>query len=318
MRLNKSVNRNRCLFASRNRINRKFRACVNIAACKNVWLGSLVSHAVSNNAVSASKLDFCSSKHVAPNDALSNRKEHIFTLNGDCVVFIISRIKSASSVFYRNAFFEHDSFDFSVLSKNFFWPPAAVDFDSFFFGFVDFFHSCRHFFALLQAKLLDISSAASPCSTANINRNISATNNDSFSAHFVIVIISNSAKEINRSHNALGILARNSGFSTALTANRNVESFVSLLTELLNRNIFSNFNASFNLNAHFFHDIDFSLNDIFFEFETWNSVNKHTASNLVFLENSRAIAFFGKVERTRKTSRTATDNRNLLLKFATV
>ena len=166
--------------------------------------------------------------------------------------------------------------------------------------------------------MLNVSSAASPCSTAHVDGNVSAAHNHGSSVHFVILVICNGSQEVYRSHNALSLLSGDSGLASALASDRNVESLVALFPELGNRNVLSHFNSSFDFNAHFLHHVDFCLNNVFFELEAWNSVNEHTSGNLVFLENSRAIAFFRQVERARKSSRASADNRDFLLKLAPV
>ncbi len=100
---------------------------------------------------------------------------------------------------------------------------------------------------------------------------------------------------INGDFSAFGRIVSDTRASSALAANRNVESFVALFFEVSDSDVFSDFDAAFDFDAKFFHDVDFSIDDIFLEFVGRNAVSKHTAWLFVFLKDGWGVAHFRQI-----------------------
>ena len=106
------------------------------------------------------------------------------------------------------------------------------------------------------------------------------------------------SQEVNSRGSTVGILTRDSRKSSALTSDSNIEGLVALLAKLIYRDVLSDLDSRLDLNTHLTHDIDFSVNDVFFKLVRRNSVCQHSAGKLVLLKDCRIIAHLCKVECT--------------------
>ena len=123
--------------------------------------------------------------------------------------------------------------------------------------------------------------------SGHVNGHVTTANYNGSAGYLIGFISPYGTKEFNSCHNAFGILTGNPRHTATLTSDGYVKCFVSLCSQLIQRNIFSYFYTGLNLNAHGFDDIDFGLYHILLQFEGWDAVNQHTAGHFIFLENGR-------------------------------
>ena len=85
------MQRNRAFTSGCDRIDSKFRTCIDITAYKNIRFGSLVSQFVGKCAAVRAKFHMEIVQHMAPVDCLSYGKDHMTTRHCHCIILIIFR-----------------------------------------------------------------------------------------------------------------------------------------------------------------------------------------------------------------------------------
>ncbi len=112
------------------------------------------------------------------------------------------------------------------------------------------------------------------------------------------------------------ILAGNSGLFTALTSNRKIKAFISILAELFNGNVLSDLHTVSDLYAHGSDHVHFGLDQLFFQLIRRHSVSQHTARPVILLKDGRFISFIRQIVRAGKSRRPGADDRDLFVKMA--
>ena len=85
------------------------------------------------------------------------------------------------------------------------------------------------------------------------------------------------AQEFNSGNNAFRIFVFKTEFSSALRSDCKVKGFKTLFAQIVERNVFSDFGIRFKNDAHFFKNVDFGFNDVFFQTERRNADGQHAA-----------------------------------------
>ena len=121
------------------------------------------------------------------------------------------------------------------------------------------------------------------------------------------------AQQLNSCGDAFGILAGHSGKAPALCSDGQIERFVTLLAQLVERHISAHFDAAADVDAQFAQHVDFSGNDIFLQLVRGDTIGHHAARQLVLLEHCGRVSQGGKVVCACEACGSAADDGDLLL-----
>ena len=167
---------NRPFASGRNRINGKFRTCINVTTYEDIRFGSLVSQFISKCTAVRTEFHMKIIQHMSPIDCLSYWENDMAARHSYCIVLIIFRWKSALCIKYAGTFFENNTAYMTVFFQNFFWSPATVQIDSLFQCPFDFLIACRHFFSCFQTEHGNLCISTSAADSCRVNGYVSATN----------------------------------------------------------------------------------------------------------------------------------------------
>ncbi len=241
------------------------------------------------------------------------------TVDGDGVVLIILRIETSGLILNSKALLEGDTLNVTLfIAKDFLRTPSALDQNAIFLSFSDFVIRCRHDVTGLEADLGYMACTNTNCISGAVDCHVTTTDNYYVALDIILFVCIHFTKEVNCGYNTFAFFAGNTDLTTALATDCDIECLVALSTKLIEGDVLTNFNAGLELNAHFLHDIDFSLNNILLQLEGRNTVNKHTTTTLVLLEYGRGVTLFSEVVSTGETCRTTTDDSYLICREVTV
>ena len=120
-------------------------------------------------------------------------------------------------------------------------------------------------------------------------------------------------QEIDGGCRAFEAFSRYARQTSALATYRYVETFITLLAQLGNRDVLTHFHAALDIYAYLAHDIYLSINNRLVQFVRRDAVAQHTAGFLIALKYGRFIAHRSQIIRATQSTRTATDDGYLLL-----
>ncbi len=286
-----AVQRNRSLASGSNRINRKLRSGVNVAAHKDIRFCRLIRQFVGNRTAVWPKLDLGVFQQVSPYNSLPYAEDDACAGNGHRIILIIHWCKPMILVIYTSTFLEDHTHRLTVLSQNLFRTPAVMDSNLLFRCFQNLFSAGRHLITALQTEHGHFTIATARTHSRRIDSNISAAHNNHVASQVKFLFLSGFFQELYRRINTLCVLAGHIRFPAALTADGNIESFIPLFTKLCNGNVFTNLDTAFNLYTHCLYDVDFRLNQVLFQLIGRNTVSQHSAGFVTLLENRRLITF---------------------------
>ncbi len=112
---------------------------------------------------------------------------------------------------------------------------------------------------------------------------------------------------------AFRVLTLDAGFSGALAADGDVEGFVALISQFLDGDVLTDFDAAADLDTEFLDDVDLSSNDVLLEFVGRNAVDHHTAGLVMFLEDGGFVTLLSEIVGSGQTGRTGADDGNFLV-----
>ena len=80
----------------------------------------MISELIGNGAVSSSQLNLFIFEHIAPKNALTDRKINIIAFKLHCVVIVVLRVESAGFILNGGAFFKNNAANLAGIGENFF------------------------------------------------------------------------------------------------------------------------------------------------------------------------------------------------------
>jgi hypothetical protein len=217
-----------CQFSAGDRIDRKACAVVYVTACEDILLGSLEGNRIGLDRAVAVDFNRSSLKQVSHDNGLTDGKENILCGEFNGLVLVILRVETMFCVKYAGALLEYDTGDPAVLGKDFLRSPAVAYFDAFFLRLSDFIIRRRHFIGAFQAQHRDFSVRNALGSACNVNRDISAADDNDITLEANRVVKIDAAQEFDTGFNTLSIFARNTGHSAALHADGDDLAFVTV------------------------------------------------------------------------------------------
>ena len=136
--------------------------------------------------------------------------------------------------------------------------------------------------------------------------------------YFMLRMLGNKMQEVNSRNNTVCVFSGNIGLSTALATNGNIKTNKALSAQFIKGYVFSHFNATANLNAHFFKDINLCGNNVFLELVRRNAIYHHSARKEILLKNNGVVTAFCQVICTGQASWTCTNNGDFLVESASI
>lgn len=150
----------------------------------------------------------------------------------------------------------------------------------------------------------------------NVDGHVAAAHHDGAAGQRIDLATVDLAQKVDGHGHVLGVLARNAGKAAALAANGNVEGLKALRAQLVERHVAADFHAIAKLGTHQANDLDLRLDNILLQLKAGNAIGEHATRALVFLEHDGLIALLGQIKSAGQTSRTGTDDGNLLVEAA--
>ena len=306
--MDKAVDGYHALFAVRDRVDREFRAVVNIAADEDVGLACLEGRGIRNHCAVSAKLHIRSFKQAAPIGGLSDRHQNIAARDRDRLVLVVNGSEAMLFIKDASALLEDDRRDFAVLGEYFFGTPSVHDGDSFFFYFRNFVLCSRHLFPGLETEHGHLAVRHAKSSAGHVSSHIAAADDYDIAGEPHGIVLINAAQEVDSCDHALSGFAGHAGKSASLKADRDVESLEAAGAELVDRNVPSDIDAALYFDAHAPDDLDLSFHDVFLKTEGRNAVHEHTAGAVLTLEDCDGILFRAQVISGAQTCRACADD----------
>ena len=316
-RLHKAMDGHRGLVAGGDGVDGKAGAGVDVAAHKDVGLGSLIGLGIGKGTLAAAELHFGASQQVAPHNGLANRHDDTVGIDTAQVVLVVLGRKTALVVKDTRAALEGDTADTTGLVQvNLLGAPAAADVRAVLNGLATLLLAGGHLSLALQAEHLNMLRAQTAGVAGNVDSHVAAAHHNGAAGQRVDLATVDLAKEVDGYGHVLGILARNAGKAAALAANGNVEGLKALRAQLVERHVATDFHAIAELGTHQANDLDLGLDNILLQLKAGNAVGKHAARVLVLLEHDGPVALLGQIKGAGQTGRTGADDGDLLVEAA--
>ena len=121
--------------------------------------------------------------------------------------------------------------------------------------------------------------------TASVHCNIAGSDDDRLLAECGSVSEIYCSHEIDSGEYVLQVFARNTEFLALLGADSDCEALIALISELLDRYVFSYFNAASEFDAKLLQYVYLGIEDILLQSEAGDACHQHTAGNRVLIED---------------------------------
>ena len=266
------------------------RTGVDVAADKDVGFSGLVGPLVGLGRAVAVGLDLGAVEEAAPLDGLADGGEDIVRVEGHGVVLIVLRAEAVVCVKHGDTLLEHDRFDFAVLDDEFLRTPAALDDDVLFFCFEDFIVRGGHLIALFEAEHGDLVSTVAGCGTGDVDCDITATDDDHVAGEFRDALERDISQEVDTGQDAFRVFALDTELASALGADGHIEALVAFVTQLLDSDVFADFDAALDVDAELPDDVDLRVDDVLLEAEVRHTEDHHAAGDRFLLEDGDVVA----------------------------
>ena len=295
-----------------NRVDRKLRAGVDVAADKNVLLLGLVGDGIGDRVTLLAGLELADVQ-AAPVDRLTDGGENGINLDG---LKLAGADRGAAALLIRLTKF-HDldlkAADLAVVAENFNGRVEEAELHALFTGFGDFFLIGRHF--VLAAAVNDIGlSAETDGRAADVHCDIAAADDRALLADLGLVAEVDFAQEVDAAVYAGEILAGDAELGALLSTDGDIEALVALVTELLDRDILADLGVHLEVNAHLFQDFDFALERAAVETIAGNAHDEHAAGSRVAVEDGDiGVAHAREVVSAAQSGRAGANDGDLLL-----
>ena len=316
-RLYKAMDGHGGLVAGGDGIDGKAGASVDVAAHKDVGLGSLIGLGIGKSTLAAAKLHLGASQQVAPHNGLANRHDDTVGIDTAQIVLVVLGRKPALVVKDTRAALEGDTAHTAGLVQvNLLGTPAAADVSAVLNGLATLFLAGGHLGLALQAEHLNVLGTQAAGVAGHVDGHVAAAHHNGAAGQRVDLAAVDLAQEVDGHGHILGVLARNTGKAAALAANSHVEGLKALLAQLVECYVATDLHAIAELGAHQANDLDLGLDNILLQLKAGNTVGEHAARALVLLEYDGLIALLGQVESAGQTGRAGTDDGDFLVEAA--
>ena len=316
-RLHKAMDGHGGLVTGGDGVDGKARTGIDVAAHKDVGLGSLIGLGIGKSTLAAAKLHLGASQQVAPHNGLANRHDDTVGIDTTQIVLVVLGRKPALVVKDARAALEGDTAHTAGLVQvNLLGTPTTADVRAVLDGLATLFLAGGHLGLALQAEHLDVLGAQTAGVAGHVDGHVAAAHHDGAAGQRVDLAAVDLAQEVDGHGHVLGILARNTGKAAALAADGNIKGLKALLAQLIERHIATDLHAIAELGTHQANNLDLGLDNVLLQLKAGNAVGEHAARALVLLEHDGLVALLGQVESAGQAGRTGTDNGDLLVEAA--
>ena len=285
------------LLACGNRVNRKLRPRIYIAARKHIRLSSLIGKPIRLYRPIAIANHAGIGQQISPIDRLPNGHQYCVRRYGDS--FHVVKNRSKTVLFIKNRFtaLKNNSGNTSIVRQQCRRAPSVVDKNTFCARFSDFVHTGRHFRLAFQAEHAHLRRMKAHCGTGNIDRYIPAADNNHISMQLNRLAQIHAPDKVNAGKHTLRIFSIQPKQPPGLCANGEVKRLKTLFPQLGNSHVPPNFHTCAELNAQFLEHIQFCLDNLFFQAERGDAKHQHTAGLILFFKYCNGIPIYRQIIR---------------------
>ena len=301
------------LLAVRDRVDGKARAVRDVAAHKDAGLAGLEGQRIVLDRAVQVTLHICPFEKLSPLGGLADGLKDIRALDGDRAVVHKLGLKDMNLIKDGDALSEDDTRHLAVFCQDLLGTPAVHDRDAFRDGLFHFVARRGHLALTLETEHGDFAVRDAGRHAGHIHGHVSAADDDDVALQTDRVILIGPRQEADAELDAFRVLTGHAGPAATLQADGQIEGLIALSLEVLDRDVFSDFHAAFELDAHLAKHVDLRLDDVLFQTEGRNSVHQHTAGTALLLKYGDVVAAGPQIIGRRHAGRASTDDRHLVV-----
>ena len=261
------------------RVNNELLPEISVAADENIRLRCLQGDRIRDGGAVAVEFHLRTGEQLLPVDPLADAEEHGLTCFFSRLAVIEFRIEAALGVLDGDAFAEFDTCAFAVFSQDLSLSPAGVDHDAVFLAERPVFLAHGHLIVGFKAVQMDFCGALANGGTGNIRADVSAADHNDISGKRFRGSEVDLFHIVDACHDVFSVFAWDVHLSAVLKSDSREETFESLFAKLGDRDVFADFDAAADLDAHFAEDIDLSVHDFLLKTEIRDAERHHAAGH---------------------------------------